>query len=223
MTPRPIGPRERLLLALDQLTAENTVLDVGINSLLERSGVAKASLYANFASKDELIVAWLEARQDTWFGFFESHIERHAPGAAPDKVLDAAFDFLDVWFAREDFSGCPFIATFLQLKDANHPAAVAAKKYATRLHQFFVTQVAALQRPDAPHAASALFSLFIGAVVTRQMSVGGQPALAARHAARAIYTRPAGRHDNTPALAPTSTPPPSPPTSANHKRKKRHG
>src|SRR3954463_9613845 len=54
--------RERLLAAADELFYEEGIHTVGIDRLIERAGVAKASLYSTFGSKDELIRAYLEAR-----------------------------------------------------------------------------------------------------------------------------------------------------------------
>src|SRR5689334_17760120 len=60
---RPFGSaRERLLQAADELFYREGVYTVGIDRILERAGVAKASLYGTFGSKNELIRAYLEAR-----------------------------------------------------------------------------------------------------------------------------------------------------------------
>src|SRR5579871_4336130 len=54
--------RERLLLAADRLFYEEGIHSVGIDRVIEEAGVAKASLYKNFGSKDELVRAYLDRR-----------------------------------------------------------------------------------------------------------------------------------------------------------------
>lgn len=165
----------------------DTVLDVGIDPLLRQAGVAKASLYGHFGSKDGLVVAWLDERQARWFGYFDAFVTARAGPADPEGALDAAFGFLASWFERPDFGGCPFVATYLQLKDARHPAAAVAQAYAARLLAFFHGNLAALRvdRPD--EVAGALLELFLGAVVARQMGVSSAPAASAAGAARRLY------------------------------------
>lgn len=57
--------RERLLKAANELFYEEGVHTVGIDRVIERAGVAKASLYGTFGSKEELVLAYLQLRQDT--------------------------------------------------------------------------------------------------------------------------------------------------------------
>src|ERR1700716_4512927 len=55
-----LSPRDRLLAAADDLFYAEGVHVVGIDRIVERAGVAKASLYSTFGSKDELVRAYLE-------------------------------------------------------------------------------------------------------------------------------------------------------------------
>src|SRR5258708_19629290 len=74
-----IKPRERLLDAAYHLFATNGVSQVGIDTILAKSGCAKASLYSNFQSKVDLAVAFLELRRSEWtLGWLEAAIKRIA-------------------------------------------------------------------------------------------------------------------------------------------------
>ncbi|MDB6107950.1 MAG: TetR family transcriptional regulator, partial [Gammaproteobacteria bacterium] len=59
-----VSARERLLAAADELFYENGINTVGIDRVIERAGVAKASLYDCFGSKDELVRSYLQARSE---------------------------------------------------------------------------------------------------------------------------------------------------------------
>lgn len=74
--------------------------------ILVQSGVAKMSLYRNFASKDELIAAFLNWRHDFWMRWFAETVDAHF---AQRPGLSAIADALGEWFAQEDYRGCSFI------------------------------------------------------------------------------------------------------------------
>jgi AcrR family transcriptional regulator len=124
--PKHESARDRLLNAAYELFSEHGVNQVGIDAIIEKSGVAKASLYNNFKSKDDLVIAFLERREEVWLhGWLETEVRRRA--ADPDQRLLAFFDVFDGWFRREDFEGCPFISTLLDTQSDNpvHHAAAA--------------------------------------------------------------------------------------------------
>lgn len=175
------APRARLLGALDRLSQSHSVLDIGINTLLAEARVAKASLYSHFGSKDELIVAWLDERQQRWFGWFEAHLASQVVDSEPAREIDAAFGFLEAWLGRADFSGCPFISVQLQVKDPEHPAVQKARAYAARLYEFFRSRLAKLGVRGT--LATTLLELYLGTIVVRQLEAGTRPALTARRTA----------------------------------------
>ena len=77
--------RERLLTAANELFYTEGVHTVGIDRIIERAGVAKATLYSAFGSKDELIQAYLARRYEAWKRRLPERLAqiRHAPGSPP--------------------------------------------------------------------------------------------------------------------------------------------
>src|SRR6267154_2190421 len=69
--------RERLLAAANELFYDEGVHTVGIDRVIERAGVAKASLYSTFGSKDELVHAYLESRAERRRARITEWIARH--------------------------------------------------------------------------------------------------------------------------------------------------
>ncbi len=98
--------RERLLDAADELFYAEGVHTVGIDRVIEKAGVAKASLYGTFGSKEELVCAYLQKRKDER----EARIvARLAALEDPrDKIL-AVFDLLEERTAEPKFRGCAFV------------------------------------------------------------------------------------------------------------------
>jgi AcrR family transcriptional regulator len=119
--------RERILEASYELFSRRGIRAVGVDELIERAGVAKASLYRHFPSKDDLVVAFLERREQRWTnGWVEKEAQRRA--SSPEGQLLAIFDAFDEWFRREDFEACSFINVLLEL-GPRHPAGSASVRH----------------------------------------------------------------------------------------------
>ena len=71
--------RQRLLETADRLFYQDGVRAVGIDRIIAEAGVAKMSLYKYFPSKDDLILAVLEHREENVLAFFRAAMERHLP------------------------------------------------------------------------------------------------------------------------------------------------
>ena len=112
---REVRPRERLINAAYDLFSKDGVSQVGIDTILVKSGCAKASLYGNFKTKVGLAIAFLERREAVWTrGWLESEIKRRA--RTPEGQLLAIFDVFDGWFHKRSFEGCSFINVLLESK-----------------------------------------------------------------------------------------------------------
>jgi AcrR family transcriptional regulator len=116
--------RERILETAYELFSRRGVRAVGVDELIERAGVAKATLYRHFRSKDELVLAFLEQREQRWTrDWVEAEAKRR--GSTPEEQLLAIFDAFDGWFRQDDFEGCSFINVMLEM-GSEHPAASAS-------------------------------------------------------------------------------------------------
>src|SRR6201997_163503 len=107
------------------LFSREGVSQVGIDTILAKSGCAKASLYSNFKTKVELAVAFLDKREVVWtHGWLESEIKRRA--RTPEGRLLAIFDVFDRWFHKKSFEGCSFINVLLESKEGSPVRQAAA-------------------------------------------------------------------------------------------------
>jgi AcrR family transcriptional regulator len=127
--------RERLVTAAYDLFARNGVQAVGVDAIIERSGVARQTLYRHFGSKQDLVLAFLERREELWtYGWLAAEVRRRARD--PESRLLAIFDVFDQWFRTPDFEGCSFINVLLEYPDADHPLHLAAADYLARIRGF---------------------------------------------------------------------------------------
>jgi AcrR family transcriptional regulator len=116
--------RERILDAAYELFSRRGIQAVGVNEVTERAGVATATLYRHFPSKDKLVLAFLDLREQRWTkDIIEAEAMRR--GSNPEERLLAIFDVLDEWFHRDDFEAGSFIKVLLEL-GPKHPAGGAS-------------------------------------------------------------------------------------------------
>src|SRR6185437_2420251 len=99
--------RDRLLAAADELFYAEGVNSVGIDRVIEHAGVAKATLYSAFGSKDGLIRAYLMNRHYLRVERIMRHVDKKID---PREKLLAVFDSLAELFATVNWRGCPFLA-----------------------------------------------------------------------------------------------------------------
>lgn len=138
----------RIMTVAYELFSRRGVRDVGVNELIERSGVAKATFYRHFPSKDALVLAFLEQRDKQWT--VEAIVsEARRRGSTPTEQLLAIFDVFGDWFLREDFEACSFINVLLEMGPA-HPLGQASIDYLAKIrgHVQALAEEAGLERPD---------------------------------------------------------------------------
>jgi AcrR family transcriptional regulator len=141
--------RERILQSAYDLFSQRGVHRVGIDEIIERAAVAKATLYRHFKTKDDLVLAFLEQREQVWTrGRVETGARRR--GSTAEEQLLGIFDVFDDWFGEEDFEGCSFINVLLEFADREHPVARASAAHLENIREILRTLAteAGLQNVD---------------------------------------------------------------------------
>ncbi|WP_206107793.1 TetR/AcrR family transcriptional regulator [Paludisphaera rhizosphaerae] len=112
--------RERVLETAEDLFYREGVRAVGIDTIIARSGVAKMSLYRNFPSKDDLVVAYLEARNRRFFANWDRAVgsEDAAPRARLRGLIEATLKRV----SQAGYRGCPFLNSAAEFPAPDHPA-----------------------------------------------------------------------------------------------------
>jgi AcrR family transcriptional regulator len=147
---RPVSEaRERILESAYTLFSRRGIRAVGIDAIITHSGVARMTLYRHFASKDELVMAFLERRDALWTrGWLQAEVQRRAED--PGERLLAIFDVFDEWFRSADFEGCSFINVMLEAADAQTPLHRASVAYLAGIRAFLqdLARQAGVADPD---------------------------------------------------------------------------
>lgn len=124
--------RERLLAAAGELFYTRGINATGIDAVVERAGVALATLYKQFGGKDRLVAAYLDERDHRWRADWEAAIA----AADPEQRVVAIFDALERWWVAEGrYRGCAQVDAAVEITDAEHPAIAAITRHKTHLHR----------------------------------------------------------------------------------------
>ena len=164
-SPRPRrDARERLVGAAYELFSKSGVRAVGIDAIIERSGVARQTMYRHFASKHALVLAFLERRDELWTrAWLRAEVERRT--SDPRERLLAIFDVFDEWFQNPQFEGCSFINVMNEHPDPSHPLHRAAAAYLAGIRHFIEDLARSAGVADAEGFARQWHILMKGAIV----------------------------------------------------------
>jgi AcrR family transcriptional regulator len=144
------SPRERVLSAAYDLFCHEGIRATGIDRIVAEAGVARMTLYRNFHSKDELVRAVLDRREELWTrGWIERELEDR--GQTPGEKLLAIFDLFDEWFRREDYEGCLFIGCLLESHDRASSVGAASAAQLAKVNAMLreLTEAAGASDPRA--------------------------------------------------------------------------
>lgn len=132
---KPSRARERVLTTAYDLFARRGIRGVGVDTIVDQAGVAKMTLYRHFPSKDDLVLAFLQRREQLWTReWLEAAVKSRA--AAPRERLLAIFDVFDEWFQRDDFEGCSFINVLIEMSEPGHPVKEASAAHLANIRVF---------------------------------------------------------------------------------------
>ncbi len=175
--------RERLVDAAYELFSARGIAGVGVDSIVDRAGCAKASLYNNFDSKVDLAIAFLDRREQVWTrDWLEAEIKSRSPD--PERRLLAIFDVFDGWFRTKDFEGCSFINVLLE-SEADTPVHRAAVVHLARIREIVAGLARDAGLAEPKKFAQAWHMLMKGSIVSAGEG-NARAAIEAKRAAKLI-------------------------------------
>jgi AcrR family transcriptional regulator len=173
--------RDRLLAAAAQFFHEAGIHATGVDALVSSAGVAKATFYRHFPSKDDLVIAWLRDPRTRWLDHVRARVE--AQGAQPGEVLPLFFDAVGEWLAAEGYRGCPYLNSGAEITDPTHPARAVIREFLQEVEDYLSGLIAAAGYRDSRMLAAELQALLAGAISLAVARGNGDSVLAAREAA----------------------------------------
>jgi AcrR family transcriptional regulator len=160
----PAPARQRILNAAYELFSRRGIRGVGTEEVIQRAGVAKATLYRHFATKDDLVLAVLQRREEIWtHGLIEAQSRER--GDTSEEQLLAIFDVMHDWFQlRDGYEGCSFINVLLEL-GADHPAGQASLAHIDNVRDIVRQRATAAGLSDVEDFTLSWHILMKGAII----------------------------------------------------------
>ncbi|GAA2290607.1 TetR/AcrR family transcriptional regulator [Nonomuraea roseoviolacea subsp. roseoviolacea] len=185
MTRRPApGTRQRILKTAARLFGERGARAVGMQEVVEETGLGKSVLYREFSSKDDLVAAWVrELDAETW-----SHMDQAlAPYEGdPARQLLKVVEFAQASVQAPGFYGCTFYNTSAEFRDPAHPGRQEAVAHLDQLRQRLRALALAARATDADALADMLMLIISGLYANAATLGSSGPAGRATAAARIL-------------------------------------
>lgn len=173
--------RDHLLETALRLFNQHGYHATGIDLIIAEAGVAKTTLYRHFETKEDLILAALERRDEQERDAMRAFVEKRASG--PVERLLATFDFLESWFRDELFHGCMFMSAAGEHKDIANPVFRAALLHKRLTLAYFEELAHAAQFKEPKRIAAEINLLHEGATAVAQVTRTAKPARQAKRMA----------------------------------------
>jgi AcrR family transcriptional regulator len=177
--------RARVLETATRLFYAEGVHAVGIDRIIAEAGVAKATFYHHFPSKDELVRAYV-VEQNAWQQAAIGAVEGDSPRQRLERIFAAMCDF----GAGPAYRGCPFINVAAEYPDPEHPVRQAVADYRRWLRDLYRDLLAADGHPDPERTADMLLLLRDGLAVSFDLDDPAEVRKAVRRTLTTVLDRP---------------------------------
>ena len=182
--------RDEFLEIASGLFYEQGYHRTGVKQIIDQAGIAKGTFYSHFKSKEELAVAWLKARHNTWNSWMVDFMAEKG-GSPSDRIL-ATFDFLEDWMQSCNYRGCAFVNTLTETPEGDSPLRVEIENHKRDLlaiiRGLIATHFANESEDEITQIARTLYILFEGALIEMQNFRDVWPAQAAREQVRRLLS-----------------------------------
>jgi AcrR family transcriptional regulator len=162
--------RTKILETASRLFYEQGYHLTGINQTIAEAGVAKASFYYHFSSKEDLCVAYLEKRHQDWFNWLRVEVEK---SEEPLARLLGLFTFLELWLANNDFRGCAFLNIMAEFPSPDHRIRQLVVDHKDTLQDYITQLINSLDISasgnNSAHLVNTIYLLFEGTICQCQM------------------------------------------------------
>ena len=174
--------RDRILLSAASLFAGGRIRVTGVDSLIARADVAKATFYRHFPSKDDVVAAWLHTPEARWLDVVAGELE----GTPPLVRLVDFWGAMGRWAEADGYHGCPFLNTLGEIRDPDHPASPLVSTYIGEVEAYLSSAALEAGIHDAASMGRQLRFLTMGMWMAIVFEASISPAETARTMAVAL-------------------------------------
>ncbi|HYK38681.1 MAG TPA: TetR family transcriptional regulator [Candidatus Eremiobacteraceae bacterium] len=173
--------RDYLLSVAQRLFCTRGFHAVSVDTIIAEAGVARMTVYKNFASKDDLMLETLRREDKEFRQWLVSTVEKRA--LRPADRIAAMFDGLHERFSATGYYGCPFIRVSVEFPDASHPVHKMAREHKEMIRSYIRGLVSQLSVANPVQVSEQIYLLFEGALTASQLNGEPWPAEFAKQAA----------------------------------------
>lgn len=159
--------REKILSVADNLFYQEGIRAVGVDTIIAKSKVAKTTLYKYFSSKDDLVVAYLESRNQQFWELLEERLKKYS--GDPKGQLLEIFIWLDSLLDCNDSYGCPFLIVASEFPELNYPGHQVAITHKLKMRSRMKELIELMGIKKAEELSAVLLMLIDGAFAERRL------------------------------------------------------
>ena len=177
---KKLSVKERIIETASDLFYNNGYNQTGINQIIAEAGVAKASMYQHFRSKEDIAVAYLVKRHGMWMGKLTDSISKQ--NTAKGQVI-GCFDYLMDWLSEVDYRGCGWQNIIPDLPAGQHKIMDQAVYHKNQLResiQALLIEDSQYNLDEANELGDQILVLMEGAIILSQIEKNEWPILAAK-------------------------------------------
>jgi AcrR family transcriptional regulator len=187
----PVETRQRIIAAADELFYSEGVRSVAVDAIAERAGITKRTLYYHFRSKDDLMAAYLEARDEPTLNRYMKYLEG-VQGTLAERIL-CLFERIGLLAHDAKWKGCSFVRVVAELAgEPGHPALKVGARHKKKFERWLADEIAAEGLGEPILRARQLMILLDGTVTEMLVHRDPSYAEAAGRIAAVLLTKGSG-------------------------------
>ncbi len=182
--PAIASTKEKILETAVRLFYSRGIRATGVDLIIDKAGVHKSTFFKHFPTKREIIIAYLNLRDERWMDWFMARVESIAK--TPEDRLVAIFDVLAEWYRQPDFRGCAFINAVAESPDETTIEFQLSVEHKKRLESFVVKIAKSFDARRDKRLTDQILVLIEGSIIRAQMEKSPKPALIAKSVVKAL-------------------------------------
>lgn len=179
---KKLGVKERIIETASDLFYNQGYNQTGINQIIAEAGVAKASMYQHFRSKEDIAVAYLVKRHTMWMGKLDDCVSKES--SSKNKVI-GCFEYLLEWLTEVNFRGCGWQNIITDLPEENEKIKTQAVYHKNELRSWIhelLLKEDQFNNENAKELGDQVLILIEGAIILSQIQKKKWPILSAKKA-----------------------------------------